>query len=407
MNKRCNMKMRGRFVTLVCTLLTPIVMGICYRSMAYGSCDVTSSGSGSVGRVTKFNPSSCNIENSAIFESGGKVGIGTIAPTTTLDIHGSSVIRGATGIGVPASGGFEFQVTAPNQVGLLVEGPASGVGAGLDFKTTGTGGLQWEILDTGAGAVQGPDKLNIRNVNTAADVVTIAADGNVGIGQTNPTHALDVNANSAFPALQANNNAASGTLPEAIFGTNNSAAPTLEVINNNTSGALASFQSANGSGCFIDSGANLTCTGSITGGVAWYGGKRRLSSPGKAIGVSAAEPRSGTAPQMADAAGEWFEDYGSGRLKNGVATVALNSTFAEAIKGKDYHVFFTPYGDCKGLYVADKRKNGFEVREVGGGHSAVEFDYRVVGKHPGFKRPIRMSANSDFAKLAVANWPPS
>src|SRR5260370_25593661 len=37
-----------------------------------------------------------------------------------------------------------------NQLGALVQGPFSGVGAGLDLQTTGTGGKQWEILATGA-----------------------------------------------------------------------------------------------------------------------------------------------------------------------------------------------------------------------------------------------------------------
>jgi hypothetical protein len=93
-------------------------VGSWYPTAASATCNVTSNGSGSVGRITKFTPTSCNVENSVIFESSGKVGIGA-----------------------PASGGFEFQVSAPNQIGLLIEGPASGVGAGLQFKTTGTGGL--------------------------------------------------------------------------------------------------------------------------------------------------------------------------------------------------------------------------------------------------------------------------
>ena len=50
------------------------------------------------------------------------VGIGTTTPFATLDVF------------------------APNQVGLFVRGPFSGVGAGLDLQTTGTGSLQWEIL---------------------------------------------------------------------------------------------------------------------------------------------------------------------------------------------------------------------------------------------------------------------
>jgi hypothetical protein len=32
------------------------------------------------------------------------------------------------------------------------------------LQTTSAGGLQWEILDSGVIAAQGPNKLNIRNV---------------------------------------------------------------------------------------------------------------------------------------------------------------------------------------------------------------------------------------------------
>ena len=405
MNICCNVNMRCRLVTLTSALLIALMMGTWYPTAARANCDVTSNGSGGVGRITKFTPSSCNIENSAIFESSGKVGIGTTTPAATLDVNGGAVLRGPTGVGLPASGGFEFQVSAPNQVGLLVQGPASAVGAGLDLKTTGTGGLQWEILDTGAAAAQGANKLNIRNVNTAADVLTIAADGNVGVGETNPTSPLEVNGNSANPALKAINNATSGTLPEALFGTNNSAAPTLEVINNDTSGALASFQSANGAGCFIDSGANLTCTGSITGGVAWHGRNGRLHLPAGPVRASAVEPGPVVAPQPM-ASGEWFEDFGSGWLKNGVGSVALNSAFVQAIIGNGYHLFFTPYADCKGLYVTRKTPTSFDVRELGGGHSSVDFDYRVVG-HGEVSAPIPGSLGSNLATAVVSRRPAS
>ncbi|MBV8674146.1 MAG: hypothetical protein JOZ33_11985, partial [Acidobacteriaceae bacterium] len=82
----------------------------------------------------------------------------------------------------------------------------------------------------------------------------------------------------------------------------------------------------------------------------------------------------------------WFEDFGAGRLENGSAAVALEPTFAETVNGaSDYHVFLTPEGDCRGLYVSRKTASGFEVRELGGGQSTVAFDYRIVALRRGFE----------------------
>ena len=54
---------------------------------------ITSDGSGAVNQVSKFT-SACNIENSALFESGGNVGIGNSNPAAMLDVSGAAVIRG-------------------------------------------------------------------------------------------------------------------------------------------------------------------------------------------------------------------------------------------------------------------------------------------------------------------------
>jgi hypothetical protein len=75
----------------------------------------------------------------------------------------------------------------------------NGVGAGLDFKTVGTGGLQWEILDTGNSSAQGPNKLNIRNINTGNDILTILSNGAVGIETVNPDNTLSVNGSADKP----------------------------------------------------------------------------------------------------------------------------------------------------------------------------------------------------------------
>jgi hypothetical protein len=82
----------------------------------------------------------------------------------------------------------------------------------------------------------------------------------------------------------------------------------------------------------------------------------------------------------------WFEDFGSGQLRNGVARIAIDPGYAETVNtGVAYHVFLTPNANCRGLYVARKTATGFIVRELGQGHSNASFDYRIVAKRNGFE----------------------
>lgn len=85
----------------------------------------------------------------------------------------------------------------------------------------------------------------------------------------------------------------------------------------------------------------------------------------------------------------FFEDFGEGKLAGGVATVSLNNDFAQIVHTDHYHVFLTPYGDCKGLYVSGRTPSEFQVREVGGGTSNLMFSYRIVASRGDTPR-IRM-----------------
>jgi hypothetical protein len=415
----CKISIRRAFVTFTGALL---LVGTWYPTLALAICNVTSNGSGSVGRITKFTPSSCSIGNSVITESSGKIGIGTTAPAATLDVNGGGVIRGATGIGTPASGGFEFQVTAPNQIGLLVEGPASGVGAGIQLKTTGSGGLQWELLDTGSNSAQGADKLNIRNVNEGHDVFTIrGVDGAIGINSTNPgAFQLDVvtlggNGGISVSAAASTAISANNSNGDAILATNNSPASTLGVQNSttDTTAAIADFLAPNTTphptlsenGCVIDTLGNLTCTGNIVANTA-IASASPLSAPRDRLASAKPKGKYVKLSSM-EAASQWSEDFGSARLVHGIANVALDPDFARTLgAGGAYHVFFTPEADCKGLYVARETSTGFEVHELGGGRSTLEFDYRIVGHHKLY-RPIRASTGANLAKAAVSSQPAS
>jgi hypothetical protein len=91
----------------------------------------------------------------------------------------------------------------------------------------------------------------------------------------------------------------------------------------------------------------------------------------------------------------WFEDFGTTKLKGGRATVKLDGDFAKVIKPAGYHVFVTPEGDCRGLYVRRKTAASFEVRELGGGRSNAAFCYRIVGR----RRDI--TCHRRFAKIDI------
>jgi hypothetical protein len=96
----------------------------------------------------------------------------------------------------------------------------------------------------------------------------------------------------------------------------------------------------------------------------------------------------------------WFEDAGSGQLSNGSASIALDPTFAQTVNpGMEYHVFLTPNGNCKGLYVSQKSATFFEVHELGGGISSVAFDYRIMVKRSGYENARLADVTENYQKL--------
>jgi hypothetical protein len=82
----------------------------------------------------------------------------------------------------------------------------------------------------------------------------------------------------------------------------------------------------------------------------------------------------------------WFEDFGSARLVRGRATITIDPRFRGVVRG-DYHVFFTPDGDCCGLYVARRSSHTIEVREAQHGHSTIRFSYRIVARRKDVDAP--------------------
>lgn len=76
-----------------------------------------------------------------------------------------------------------------------------------------------------------------------------------------------------------------------------------------------------------------------------------------------------------------FQDYGTGELINGEAQVNFDPIFSNSIRVDDKHdirVMVQLEGDCKGVFVSNKTKDGFTVKELDGGNSNVKFTYTVV-----------------------------
>ena len=134
--------------------------------------------------------------------------------------------------------------------------------------------------------------------------------------------------------------------------------------------------------CGTDTDGNLTCTGTKSAVVPVDNGQRQVA-------LYAVE-----APQ------NWFEDFGRGQLTSVAAMITLDSTFTQTVNtASDYHVFLTPTGDCRGLYVSHREAGGFEVRELGGGKSNVAFDYRIVALRRGYET-VRLA---DMTLAALRN----
>jgi len=193
---------------------------------------------------------------------------------------------------------------------------------------------------------------------------------------------------SGFGVIGASDSGQAGT-----FVSSDSAAAGIptEFINNisatKTDTVWESLGSAVGGFCITDTSGDFTCSGTKSAVVPVDKGQRSV----KLYAVEAPK--------------NWFEDVGSGHLVNGAAIVNLDHTFAQTVDtGVEYHIFLTPKGDCKGLYVTNEGRSSFEVRELGGGTANIAFDYRIMAARKGYEN-VRFA---DVTKLVKhAKNPPS
>jgi hypothetical protein len=338
---------------------------------------VTADGTARANQLAKFT-APCTIHQSLIFDNGTNVGIGTSSPTAKLEVeepNGSAIegqVLATSGttfgvLGLNASAGNDSAAVLGNALaksgttyGVKGVNSSSGQNAagveGENFATSGQtlGMVGFAESPTGTGtfafaSVESQTALGLLGC------CSVGVWGDSGVGGTFGTSGVVGTADDGKGGTFANNSPSGFPTAFLFNSTSNHKSPVME--------AAGKFGS-----CTTDTDGNLACTGTKSAVVPVDNGQRQVA-------LYAVE-----APQ------NWFEDFGGGQLASGAATITVDPTYAQTVDmASDYRVFLTPEGDCQGLYVSHKTAVGFEVHELGGGHSNVAFAYRIVALRRGYE----------------------
>jgi hypothetical protein len=370
------------------------VQGISTRGNGIGVAGATINGMAVVGNDTASSGESVGVYGNSVSANG--YGVQGTSPNTGV----SGIASGSGGYGVQGAGryvgvsgsssgssGYGVQGTSPNvgvygasdgssQTGQLSFFPGVWGDTGGSFSNAPYAGVLGTADDGFAGWFE-------NNSPSGQPALTAYADSTAGKGIlgsalccSNESGVVNYNVGVWGDTGEASGTASAvvGTADDnwaAHFYNNSATHTTLNAQNDTTTNTGLVFHTTgsafNGS-CTIDVQGDLHCTGSKSADVPVDGGARKV------------------ALYAVEAPDNWFEDAGSGQLSNGSARIDLDSTFAQTVNtGMNYHVFLTPNGDCKGLYVSQKSATSFEVHELGGGTSNIAFDYRIMAKRVGYE----------------------
>lgn len=352
----------------------------------------SSSGTGVFGNATSTTGSVFGVQGTTPSPDGvGVYGGATSSTGFATGVYGDSA--STSGVGVVghavATTGSAFGVKGATD---------SSTGIGVYGIANSTTGLNFGV----EGKAASPDAVGVSGVNTSTsgDSVAVgAATGSPGgIGVFAVAVAPSETTTDTRPVGVWGSTNASGGIGiggttddgNAVAGANySSEAPTAwfqNQIDDPSAPAFITGGTAFVGYCWIDTSGDLSCTGAITHGSTVDNGTRTVA-------LYAME-----SPE------NWFEDAGSARLTHGSAVVQLEPVFAQTVNsGVEYHVFLTPKGNCKGLYVTNETASSFEVRELSGGRASIAFDYRIMARRKGYENVRLADLTKRVAKLAAVN----
>jgi hypothetical protein len=377
------------------TTASPVGVGVIGENL-----NTSGIGYGVVGNSS--SPAGVGLNGNATSTTGANFGMfGQSFSTSGTGVSGAALATTGFAVGVA---GESDSTSGVGVVGSALADSGSAFGVkGVTASSTGVGVYGIASSDTGAnlgveGSASSPDAAGVQGTNNSttgsAFGVTALTVSTAGIGLYAVAVEPSITTGAARPVAVWGSTTVSGGV--AVAGTADDGyamaaanysidSATVRFENQDPDGsALVVRTLGAGGSCFIDGSGNLLCEGTKSAVVPVDGGARKVA-------LYAVE-----APE------NWFEDAGSGRLANGSTVVHLESIFAQTVNsGVEYHVFLTPKGDCKGLYVTNETADSFEVRELGGGTANIAFDYRIMARRKGYENVRLADKTERFAKSAA------
>lgn len=297
--------------------------------------------------------------------AGTGVGIGVLGViNATMTIGDARGVQGQSpsALGIGVYGLSTSAATTNNPIGVL-GGAASTTGFGMNaFNTTANGtALIAEGNNIGGFYLTGGSGV----ASTGSGVGTFSIGTNAASG----TGVLGVGNNSAvFGTLIAGSGLAGTGLSFGVYG----------VATSNTLGALGAPARAGG---YFVSGTGATQSFTYVASYEGGGVPRKVVGNGTVNTVVKNASGQQVLLSAPEAPENLFQDYGQGRLANGRAHVELDPTLARNILVNEQHplrAFVQLRGDCHGVYVTNETATGFDVVELNGGTSNVEFNWTVT-----------------------------
>jgi hypothetical protein len=343
----------------------------------------------------------------------------TSTASSAVAVHGAVTGTTATGTGVVGSAHNGTGVKGTSVDGNGVSGKST-VGIGVVGSSASTAAGAIAIQGTISSTSPGGDSAGVRGINNGTSGSGIGVYGSQagfgwGVYGTSPSGYGVYGDSPSGDGVVGTSNSGSGVVGSTQTGASGVSATAVAgngVFASSSSGSGVSASSVTGYGVYSSSPHNYAVVGVTTSGNGVYGQVstapqsgvvgRSLDASGNwgvyAFGnIGATGTKSAVVP-AADGNGHvtlycmespecWFEDFGSGTLSAGTASVEIESVFAQTVETDTYHVFVQADGECQGLSVRNKTASGFEVRELSGGTSNVAFAYRIVALRKGVEAP--------------------